>query len=263
MRIGSNTIPVQAPVVIYYRAGSLHGVAINSVYDRWNVCFWPESIFSWLAATGLPAGEGRLHQFDAPLFSQYRYAYTALSAEACERLDALFTDIEYEMDQRTLYSCEIVVLRLWELALLFQRLQAANETSSALATTYGGLDIAPANVAADQADLFELTTYIEGHLSNDLTAKSLKEALHSSESKIHHLIRSGTGLSLRNYVKQRRVEHARRLLETTDMSIKHVAAAVGIADLSQFWRAFRELCGKIPTHYRSERVAPEHSVQTF
>lgn len=57
------------------------------------------------------------------------------------------------------------------------------------------------------------------------------------------------------YLMQRRMERAQYLLLTTRISVKQVAAQVGIQDPAYFTRAFTRWCGQPPSDYRAAHSA--------
>ena len=58
--------------------------------------------------------------------------------------------------------------------------------------------------------------------------------------------------SVGEYLRQRRVEAAARLLTATDTPLAEVALAVGFADQSHFTRTFRRHTGRTPSRYRRD-----------
>jgi transcriptional regulator GlxA family with amidase domain len=62
--------------------------------------------------------------------------------------------------------------------------------------------------------------------------------------------RHETGTTPAAYVEALRVEAARRLLETTDLTVAGVASAVGVRHAETLHRAFRRRLGTTPQHYR-------------
>jgi AraC-like DNA-binding protein len=62
---------------------------------------------------------------------------------------------------------------------------------------------------------------------------------------------SATGHTPTGLLHQARVERAKNLLLTTDLSVADVAAAVGYLDVSHFSRTFRRLTGHSPGRFRA------------
>jgi AraC family transcriptional regulator len=69
---------------------------------------------------------------------------------------------------------------------------------------------------------------------------------------VRHLargFRASRGCSIGEYVAQRQIDHAKRLL-TTDESTKSIAYTLGFATSSSFIYAFREATGQTPRQFR-------------
>jgi AraC-like DNA-binding protein len=71
-----------------------------------------------------------------------------------------------------------------------------------------------------------------------------------SPSRLHQLFKEETGLPPARYLRQLRMRRAKELLETTNLSVKQVMNAVGLADESHFVRDFKKTCGLTPARYR-------------
>jgi transcriptional regulator GlxA family with amidase domain len=60
-----------------------------------------------------------------------------------------------------------------------------------------------------------------------------------------------TGVSIGQYLQQRRLDEAQALLRRTNLSITEVGVAVGLHDASHFSRMFREKTGLTPSAFRT------------
>lgn len=58
------------------------------------------------------------------------------------------------------------------------------------------------------------------------------------------------GMSLREYINQLRIEEAKRLLLSTNLSVSDIAVEVGYDNISYFSTVFRKLCGVSPVDWR-------------
>lgn len=94
--------------------------------------------------------------------------------------------------------------------------------------------------------LYHVLQYIDLHISEPLTRKELAQEAHFSESHLLRLFRKHTGMSISQYITQRRMNLAHMLLQTTDMSVAQVAEAVGYASYSHFCSRFKEHKGVLP-----------------
>ena len=64
------------------------------------------------------------------------------------------------------------------------------------------------------------------------------------------LFRSKTGLTPAKYVKDQRLQAARRLLESTTLSVAEIAERTGETDVANFSRAFKKYYNLSPAEYR-------------
>lgn len=96
--------------------------------------------------------------------------------------------------------------------------------------------------------------YIEEHLAEPLPVPVIARAARVSHTHLTRLFRAETGLTVIAYVRRRRLERARHLLQSSTLSIPSIAAAVGIADLQAFNKACRREFGTGPRAVRAARV---------
>lgn len=94
-------------------------------------------------------------------------------------------------------------------------------------------------------------TYINADLSADLSLKSLAAQLNVNASYLSTLFKKEMGIPLAEYVNRCRIDHARRLLLTTDLPIKVVALQCGIPDMQYFSRMFKRHTGVTPKSYQN------------
>lgn len=98
--------------------------------------------------------------------------------------------------------------------------------------------------------LRRVTSLIEDRLTEDLGLAELAFEVGLSPSHFSSLFRKTTGLSPHQYIVQRRLEHAQRLLSSTRLSIGEIAATVGFYDQSHLVRQMRRVMGVTPTYIR-------------
>lgn len=95
---------------------------------------------------------------------------------------------------------------------------------------------------------------IEERLTDGTNAPSLTELASLCKLSVRHLSRAfqlSRGISLGQYVMQKRMEQAQRLLETGD-SVKSVAYSLGFSSPSSFCYAFRQATGRSPGHFKRQ-----------
>lgn len=93
-------------------------------------------------------------------------------------------------------------------------------------------------------------TYADPELSLGSAASHVR----SSRFHLCRLLRACTGVGFANHVRAVRIRTARTLLETSLLSVKEIAAAVGYSHTNDLDRNFVAMCGVTPTMYRA-RIA--------
>lgn len=72
-----------------------------------------------------------------------------------------------------------------------------------------------------------------------------------SPSRLTHLFKQKTRLSIRDFIQASRLLHAAELIASTDERIAQIGYAVGFRDPSNFNHAFKKSFGVSPKQYRS------------
>ena len=76
-----------------------------------------------------------------------------------------------------------------------------------------------------------------------------------SRSHFARAFTAAYGETPRTYLTRRRIERAKTLLRTANLSVTEVCFLVGFASLGSFSARFRELVGRSPSEYRADAVA--------
>jgi len=100
--------------------------------------------------------------------------------------------------------------------------------------------------------LKQLLTFIEEHLSQDVTLAEIAQAAGVSVSHCNALFRQSVGSSIHQYVIRRRVERAAWLLRETRLPISMVALETGFAHQSHLAMHMRRLMGASPRKLRAQ-----------
>ena len=99
--------------------------------------------------------------------------------------------------------------------------------------------------------IHEIMTYINAHLSEELSIDDLAAKAYISKFYLMRKFKADTGYSIHQYIRSKRLLLARDLLKT-DMSITTICEEVGFADYSTFSRAFKERFKCSPRGYRKK-----------
>jgi transcriptional regulator GlxA family with amidase domain len=104
--------------------------------------------------------------------------------------------------------------------------------------------------------LRELEAWIPDHLAGDLSVVVLAARCAMSPRHFARTFRDEVGVTPAAYVEAVRVEGARRLLETTEMSLGDIARSCGFGTVETLHRCFRRALGVTPGQYRHHFSAP-------
>ncbi|MBS5479789.1 MAG: helix-turn-helix domain-containing protein [Acutalibacteraceae bacterium] len=99
--------------------------------------------------------------------------------------------------------------------------------------------------------------YIDFNYSDDLTVEKIAAVLSISRNHLYRLFKAEFGLSPMEYLTQRRIRFATRLLTETDQPAAEIASLAGFDTYSAFYRAFKLASGMSANQYRAAH--PGHS----
>jgi transcriptional regulator GlxA family with amidase domain len=105
--------------------------------------------------------------------------------------------------------------------------------------------------------LGKVQAYVMEHLSEPFSVERLAKIAGTSARSIARLFVSELGVTPHDFIESVRIEHARNLLEGTDLALKAVAFDCGFATPERMRGAFQRRLGVSPLQYRdSFRAAP-------
>lgn len=93
--------------------------------------------------------------------------------------------------------------------------------------------------------------YCTEHFTEDVSVRSVSEALYVSESYISKIFAHKFKFGFREYINTLRIDKAKSMLENSDKKIVDVMLDCGFRNQSSFNRVFREICGMSPYEYRN------------
>ena len=117
--------------------------------------------------------------------------------------------------------------------------------------TYAKTTLGDVDVEAKVRDLEQAMSVDKLYQNENLNLKILAEAIGLSSHQLSELINTRFGTGFSRYVRERRIDEAKRLLrEDKDASILSISLATGFRSQSNFYAAFREIAGVAPGTYR-------------
>ncbi len=107
----------------------------------------------------------------------------------------------------------------------------------------------------------QVRDYIAAHLSEDLNRVVLAKTVYLNPDYLAKLFKEKTGQSLAAYIKNQRIEQAKKMLTETDIPISNIAQQIGYDNLSYFSSVFHDKVGMQPSEYRRQARKDESQKQ--
>lgn len=167
--------------------------------------------------------------------------------ESCRRLFVLAEELEAELAQdafgKVLVSQGQLLRLLVEIGRCLQ----------------GGTETRAKPIVPNDERIRRLLEYIDGHLSEELNVDSLAERSYLSKFHLMRKFKEEVGISLHEYITQRRLILARDLIAKGE-PVTEVCFKVGYRSYSAFFRGYVKLFGVTPTG-KTESAARENDYE--
>jgi AraC-like DNA-binding protein len=152
-----------------------------------------------------------------------------------ERFRLVLDSMIEEYQRRDGYSAAMIGSYLFQLAVLLRRALQPDASRE------------PTGQARD------LQRLLDQYITSAAPLRELARQVHMSESHFSHRVKALLGMPPKMYVRERRIERAIELLESTTMPIDEIAATLGYDAPTSFFRAFKRATGRSPGALRRRR----------
>lgn len=98
----------------------------------------------------------------------------------------------------------------------------------------------------------EMVSYIQQNFTGKILLKEFGEQFHLSEKYISRYFKEHFHITISQYVTYLRLEHAKHLLQDTNIPVTEVAMQSGYQNVSYFIRSFKKTYGMSPLKYRNK-----------
>ena len=181
-----------------------------------------------------------LSEAGSRLFAAYSAAppRPVASAETAARIGGLFERIEEEFTIASREKNELIRHYLHIILLELQREAGAAQASQP--------DDASHVVASRFAGL------VEQHYATKKQVSDYADLLHLTPNYLNVLVKHTTGRSAGQFIRDRVILEAKRLLLFSEASVSEVAYALNYDDVSYFWRLFKKVVHVSPTEFKKQ-----------
>lgn len=156
-----------------------------------------------------------------------------------ERFQFLFRSLVDEVTEDKQYS--ELMAKYWARLVLIGILRLANVSEAKFVTN-------------------AIFTKIHQHLLQNYTRiesmDQICEELHVSKYYLSHVFKNNMGMPPMQYITMKRISHAKKLLQETDLTASAIGEACGYKDHVLFFKTFKKLEGITPTTYRKQVSGP-------
>lgn len=92
--------------------------------------------------------------------------------------------------------------------------------------------------------------YIYNHIHDRITVEDLAEYTELSTSYLSRLFKKELGISVSDYIREKKIEKAQNLLKYSDFSLVEISNYLSFSSQSHFIQTFERLVGMTPKKYR-------------
>jgi AraC family L-rhamnose operon regulatory protein RhaS len=153
-------------------------------------------------------------------------------------------------------GCDVMMIGLaLQIVANLVHLTTLSAASSTKAATLSDLPTVSKNMLA-QARVAAYIQEVEQRFYEVETLEQVATRLGMSRRHFSELFRKQTGSSWLPYIRDLRLQHAKRLLGNSQRSVQSIAFECGFEDVSSFYRTFKDKVGTSPNQWRIAHAEP-------
>ena len=130
---------------------------------------------------------------------------------------------------------------LWELLALYNR--SAYQTIRLKIQTYSLFEKLLEQRVSKRGDIGDGLSYIRTHLDTDISVGELAKMCTMSESSFRSKFKAQTGQSPTAYIINEKMERAKELLMSNELSVEQIAELLNFYDAAYFCKCFKKATG--------------------
>lgn len=107
------------------------------------------------------------------------------------------------------------------------------------------------NTAHPDEDIIQTQLWMQSHFSREFRMQDLARQFDMSMRTFNRRFKNATGVTPLAYLQKLRIETARELLQTSNLSVNEIMYKVGYQDSAHFTELFKKTHGTTPSQYRT------------
>ncbi len=172
---------------------------------------------------------------DSTFFSEIRKSASAVSYPGSDLLEKLFLEMMKLPDDFSVYKLKLAVVNV--ILLLMQRKDKRDSTDLYFSGTTG-------------RKVQNVRRIINTNLEKEISIGELSEKVNLNRTTLQKVFKEMYGLTINEYRTKSRIQLAKNLLASTDLSITEIAGRCGYANASKFSEVFKRNEGILPKNWR-------------
>lgn len=96
----------------------------------------------------------------------------------------------------------------------------------------------------------KIMKYINTYYNENITLTDVAKVVNLNPNYISQVFKKSTGTTFSRYLTDLRINHAKKLLDTTNISINDISQQAGFNDYFYFLKTFKKYTGQTPSEYR-------------
>ncbi len=236
--VGKESFAIQKGDVFVINRGTSHGYINAEGFQICNIMFRPEDLFQEPFAFNASEGFQALFVVEPYLTKKNQFkSRLTLDVKEFEVVYDIIEQMQKEYDQ-ALVGNQVALRSMFYLLIV------------KLSRIY----TFPDKIKGFQAiNIAKSVSFIEQHYSNKLTLKQLAKISYMSERNFSRVFVNAYGMTPFTYITNVRLTNAKRLLQTSNLSISLISEQCGFTENSFFTRCFHKKYGLSPSQYRKAK----------
>lgn len=109
------------------------------------------------------------------------------------------------------------------------------------------------NSGSQGSVIYEIAKYIDNNYNQDISLKKLAEIFYINPVYLGQLFKKSLGMYFNDYLHNKRIEEAKKLLRRSDLKLYEIATKVGYSDANYFISKFEKITHFTPTQYKNSK----------
>ena len=139
---------------------------------------------------------------------------------------------------------------VWVLCNLLSMFYRNKILQKSIKTKLQGAVRSAADYYQNKAIISAALDFIKTNYASKISLGLIVKHCYCNKAYLSHLFKKEMGITITEYINRYRVEHAKHLLDITELTVTQIACEVGFSDPSYFSRVFKRIQGVYPTDYR-------------